>query len=343
MPKLPRGVRKHGNKYIFRSQTWGRPFVRDLGNDPKEMRRLARIALNEVRAIRMKGRPTGGTVSHHADQWLNLYIAQRRNEKGLQMAESRFRKYVEPAIGTLSLAEVRFDHLQVVRAQTEAVGLSIQTVRHIMSDVRCLFRYAVTLGHLDRSPFQSAILPRCPETIPRSLSEAQVKSVLSVTAHYRLPVELSLLTGLRWGEIHSLQWRQVKELPFPHLELERTKSDRVRRVPLSEEAWTLLSEERSRTSSVFAYGPRHRQPKQISNWITSHVGFHFKFHSLRHTFGRRWVERGGNLKALQNTLGHSSIAVTERYAKMTDEATFAEFQRVMGTESSQKVDQKVGQ
>ena len=52
------------------------------------------------------------------------------------------------------------------------------------------------------------------------------------------------------------------------------------------------------------------------------------WHQLRHTFACRYLERGGSLAALQRMLGHSTSRMTERYAGLSDEALFADLDRV---------------
>jgi len=52
------------------------------------------------------------------------------------------------------------------------------------------------------------------------------------------------------------------------------------------------------------------------------------WHQLRHTFACRYLERGGSLAALQRMLGHSTSRMTERYAGLSDEALFADLERV---------------
>ena len=51
--------------------------------------------------------------------------------------------------------------------------------------------------------------------------------------------------------------------------------------------------------------------------LTGIEGFHV--HQMRHTFACQWLERGGNLAALQQVLGHASIETTQRYARLSDE------------------------
>ena len=57
-------------------------------------------------------------------------------------------------------------------------------------------------------------------------------------------------------------------------------------------------------------------------------GFHP--HRLRHTYACRWLEAGGSLVALQELLGHASITITQRYARLTEAAVQTEVARVMG-------------
>ena len=64
--------------------------------------------------------------------------------------------------------------------------------------------------------------------------------------------------------------------------------------------------------------------------LTGIEGFHV--HQMWHTFACQWLERGGSLAALQQVLGHASIATTQRYARLSDDAVMREAQRIGGSE-----------
>jgi integrase len=171
------------------------------------------------------------------------------------------------------------------------------------------------------------------EHAPRRLTDAQVDRILLFARPKESPcIRLAVHTGLRWGELRTLQWRHVVMEPRPHLVLEATKSGRVRRVPLSVAALEAIQELRGTSTSVFvspyravnsfnlSYRNRDRMPKD------DRVVWHW--HQLRHTFACRYLERGGSLAAFQRMLGHSTSRMTERYASLSDEALFADLDRV---------------
>jgi hypothetical protein len=55
------------------------------------------------------------------------------------------------------------------------------------------------------------------------------------------------------------------------------------------------------------------------------------FHDLRHTFASRWMMRGGSLLTLSKVLGHSSLAMTQRYAHLSPDHVRGEMERTSGT------------
>ena len=77
---------------------------------------------------------------------------------------------------------------------------------------------------------------------------------------------------------------------------------------------------------------RTKNSASLRKRIKKTTGINFKFHDLRHTFATRYLESGGSLAMLQLILGHSSSRMTERYARSTDRAMFADAARVYGAQ-----------
>ncbi len=332
MPKLPRYLIRRGKAYYYRRRFGGREIRRSLGTDLREARRKALLMTQQLDFGEPLEPSATLNVAAFGERWLSEYVEQRRSEADHKTASYRLHEYVNPVLGALALEAVGVQHLRALRASLERPReernpkkLSPQTVHHLLSDVRCLFRYAVDVGALDRSPWRSSVLPRIKQRAPARLSDSDLAAIRGATPErYKAIVDLALYTGLRWGEIRQLQWRHVVMQPSPHLVLENTKSGKVRRVPLGAEALEALGELRQRTSSVFVSDWRPVTARWVTELTREATGVRWHFHQLRHTFACRWLERGGSKETLRRILGHASITTTERYGELSDDAVFRE-------------------
>ena len=138
---------------------------------------------------------------------------------------------------------------------------------------------------------------------------------------------------MRKGEIRGLKWDAV-DLSARRLTVRRsfcqvtgslketTKSKRVRYVPINSELHAVLVELRGKGLAgdlvlpKFKYKHCYRIIGRLSRWAGVSV---IRFHDLRHTFASHFMMAGGNIYDLQRILGHSTIAMTERYSHMSPE------------------------
>lgn len=168
---------------------------------------------------------------------------------------------------------------------------------------------------------QRRVMPRIQETAPDRLTDAEVAAVIRIPEPHAFYVRFALGTGMRWGELCRA--------PAHHVEggmivVAKTKSSRLRRVPLSD---ALLRELRQRIGRLVPYS--EQSPSVFARFVRHHSGVtRFHVHQLRHTFACRWIESGGSLPALQQILGHASIVTTQHYARLSDEHVKREAERI---------------
>lgn len=141
-----------------------------------------------------------------------------------------------------------------------------------------------------------------------TLLSEQVKNSKNPSLYY--VVMISLATGARWSEAERLTADNCKNNGFYFTD---TKNGQARFVPVDPFLFDTVKtylEKQSFKSCHSAYRSAiKRTGIQLPKGQLAHV--------LRHTFASHYVMKGGNLKALQQLLGHSSLTVTMRYAHLT--------------------------
>lgn len=132
----------------------------------------------------------------------------------------------------------------------------------------------------------------------------------------------ALNTGMRKSEILNLKWVQV-DLKARRIRVEKTKSGKVRHIPINDVLLYELRRLKGKNSYVF-FNPETRKP-----YLDMKKGFKaacrradikgMRFHDLRHTFASRLVEKGVDIETVRDLLGHHSILITQRYAHSSRE------------------------
>ena len=121
---------------------------------------------------------------------------------------------------------------------------------------------------------------------------------------------------MRRGEIFNLKWSNV-DFEYDFIELLETKSGKSRKIPISSKLMKVLEEAKNDTEYVFI-NPDTNMPyndiKKSFHSVLKKAGIEdFRFHDFRHTAATRMLEKGADIRTVQEILGHSSVSVTERY------------------------------
>jgi integrase/recombinase XerD len=183
---------------------------------------------------------------------------------------------------------------------------------------------------------------KVPERLPRAIDPEDIQSLLAVINQMRdrAMILLLLRTGMRIGELLHTRLDDVN-LNERRIEIFEAQKNRVGRVVyISEDAMAALKRalaERDRISDFVFYGHRGRPlsyeaarcifQKYLTMAGLAHKGY--TLHALRHTFASELLNAGMRLECLQQLLGHSSIEMTRRYARLTDNTRREEYFRAM--------------
>lgn len=200
-----------------------------------------------------------------------------------------------------------------------------------LSSVKSFFKFLYRQGLIRINPALDIKTPKLPKRLPKFLTQAQVQEVLdkfSLSKRDKAILELLYSCGLRASELVGLN---INDIDFFNEEIKvMGKGGKERIVPFGEKAKRALKEyleevKEKGSKAVFLNkrGERlsTRSLQRIVNRILSALAdaSGINPHIFRHSFATHLLERGCDLRAVQELLGHSSLATTQFYAHLTPE------------------------
>ena len=215
------------------------------------------------------------------------------------------------------------------------IGLGKRSQGRVLSAVRSCFRFAVSRSRIPANPAAGIRTPKIEQRLPRHLRPAEVETILEATLgeeplqqRDRALLELLYATGLRVGELVSLDWNAI-DLKGQVLRVVG-KGKKERMVPFGQPALDALSSWFDHWEEVRGPNEGPEEPvflnyrggrlsdRSVRRIIDRHVataalaaGVHP--HTLRHSFATHLLEAGADLRSIQELLGHSSLSTTQRY------------------------------
>lgn len=209
------------------------------------------------------------TLQQLAETYLDRYVAAEHPEtaQAFTWALATIGRTMIPrptggraALGDWRVTDVTTDTIEHFRQVRRAGGTGIVGVNRHLGSLRAMFGWAVRVGYVEHTPFKrgtEAVIKLADEpTRSRRLNadlDEEAKLLAACGTHLRPVVECALETGMRRGEILSLQWSQVHGLtveddstltwaPRPEIVLPwtKTKTRRDRRVQVSSRLKSIL-------------------------------------------------------------------------------------------------------
>jgi integrase/recombinase XerD len=240
------------------------------------------------------------------------------------------------------------EHLRsYLRAQRTEKRLAPSSMKIIVVALRHFFAHLKREGIIGHDLSAALDLPRLDRLLPEMLSEADVERLLALDLpdtplglRDRALMEVLYASGLRAGEIVGL--RLENYLREEKLLRVLGKGNRERVVPVGEKAVTALDRWLARgrpllvkpkTGGEIFLGEHGRRLTTSRIWqivrdIARLAGLQKKIwpHLLRHSFATHLLSRGADLRAIQEMLGHASLATTQIYTHV-DQARLRQIHR----------------
>ena len=296
-------------------------------------------SLKERRAtVRAKKRKEKINALTFANFFIETYYPQAQANKAVKTCvreEIFFRLWIGPVIGDKPLNKVSPLHLERIKKNMGDAGRAPRSIHYCLAVIRQVFNLAGNLSLYDGdNPVNKVKKPNEDNKRTRYLTTEEA-TILLQTLKSRVPqlhdmALLSLHTGMRAGELFNLKWGNV-DLDNDIIMVVDTKSGRNRAAYLTTETRAMLELRGQREPSDLVFTDKKgRRIKELTNpfsRIVKDLDFNdgikdrrqrFCFHTLRHTFASRLVQGGTGIYVVRDLLGHSTIAMTERYSHLSD-------------------------
>lgn len=190
-----------------------------------------------------------------------------------------------------------------------------ETRKSVRASLRGFYQWAEESERIELDPSRRLPKVPVPQGIPHPAPTHVVNAALaSATERELLMVHLAAYAGLRRAEIAGLHARDIVGEDV----VVRGKGGKVRSVPLHP---TLAAELTGRVGYIFpGRDAGHLSPDRVGRILTKLLGSGWTAHSLRHRFATRAYAADRDLLTVQQLLGHSSVATTQRYTQVPDDA-----------------------
>jgi integrase/recombinase XerC len=227
--------------------------------------------------------------------------------------------------------------------QLHAQELSPRSIARTLSAWRSYYAWLARRGTIALNPADGLRAPKRPRTLPKALGIDQAAALLDGTgaaadartaagpllARDAAMFELFYSSGLRLSELVSLDWPGGLDPATGEVTI-TGKRQKTRIVPVGDKALSALQAwlahrpalVREGQSALFLGRNGTRlTPRQVANrlaqWAQRQgVGVHVHPHMLRHSFASHVLQSSGDLRAVQEMLGHASISATQIYTHL---------------------------
>lgn len=271
-------------------------------------------------------------------QWLNAFCASLRHlaahtRLAYQRDLARLQAYCDKhALGRWR--DLDGGRLRGFVAERHRQGIGGRSLQRNLSAIRAFFRYLQATGEVEHNPAEGIRAPKAPRNLPRVLDVDQARQLLAADAEDPLAArdkamfELFYSSGLRLSELTGLD---IEAVDFnDRLVTVTGKGGKMRVVPVGQYAlgalcaWLKIRPALAGPAEAALFVSRRggrisgrNVQQRLRAWALKRGLAHpVHPHMLRHSFASHLLESSGDLRAVQELLGHADIAATQVYTHL---------------------------
>lgn len=202
------------------------------------------------------------------------------------------------------------------------------SARRDLINISSIMKKALDDRYVRQNPCLGIANIRIPEKQPKFFSQSEYGILIESVEEewFRNIIEFAFNTGMRQMEIITLRWKDI-DFESGHITISNhttiSKSKKIRVIPMNDRVRRILKllKTNSCTEFVFTFEGTTIKQDHISKKFKKQVrklniNQALNFHSLRHTFASRLVQKGVSIYHVSKLLGHASVTTTQIYAHL---------------------------
>lgn len=272
------------------------------------------------------------------DAWLAELAEQRRQSPHTVSNYRRDLRRLLDLAGETPLADLQVHHIRRFVAQLHSQGLSGRSLARLLSAWRGFFKWLGRGDAVRANPCEGIRAPKSPKHLPNALSVDEANRLLEpadagdpvLAARDAAMFELFYSSGLRLAELAGLDRDALDSVVHEGEIRVLGKRSKARIVPVGSQAraaiaaWAAVRDTLALPEETALFvGQRGRrishrviQLRLAERAVQQGLPRHVHPHMLRHSFASHVLQSSGDLRAVQEMLGHASIASTQVYTHL---------------------------
>ncbi len=286
------------------------------------------------------GQSDNFAVAAGNQRYLEEYLAWLRFEKRYsELTAENYARDLQRLFelsGDMPLDTLKVHQIRRYIAQLHGRGLSGRSLARMLSAWRGFFAYLMRAhGHGD-NPCVGLRAPKTPKTLPQTLSPDEAARLMEIPGddaaaiRDKAMMELLYSSGLRLAELVSLEQADMNNAFVEHEIRVTGKGSKQRVIPLGSyaisalQAWLAARAQLATPDETALFvgqrgsriSPRVVQLRMKEWGIKLGINSGVHPHLLRHSFATHVLQSSGDLRAVQEMLGHASISTTQVYTHL---------------------------